>query len=101
MANLTVKQRGRHERLAAKIADAERRGLTFYVQDLKKEKAMLDAVLARKTKQHVYRDQHDAHVKTWGAQIVTRRNLMSGVEYQERRDTPGFLSPSRESYWTM
>lgn len=31
----------------------------------------------------------------------TRKNLMTGVEYQERYDTPYFCSPSRESYWSM
>ena len=32
---------------------------------------------------------------------VTRKNLMTGAEYQERYDTPYFCSPSRESYWSM
>ena len=35
--------------------------------------------------------------KTW----VTRKNMMSGKEYQERYDTPYFCSPSSESYWSM
>jgi len=52
-------------------------------------------------KTHRYRDQHDAHVKLWGAQMVTRHNLMSGKPYQERRDTPVYLSPSSETYWSM
>ena len=33
--------------------------------------------------------------------FVVRKNLMTGVEYQERYDTPYFCSPSRESYWSM
>jgi hypothetical protein len=33
--------------------------------------------------------------------FVTRKNLMSGYEYQERYDTPGFCSPSSESFWSM
>ncbi len=33
--------------------------------------------------------------------FVTRKNLMSGQEYQERYDTPRFCSPSSESYWSM
>lgn len=33
--------------------------------------------------------------------FVTRKNLMTGKEYQERYDTPYFCSPSRESYWSM
>lgn len=32
---------------------------------------------------------------------VTRRNLMSGNEYQERYDTPLYCSPSSETYWSM
>ena len=33
--------------------------------------------------------------------FVTKKNLMTGKEYQERYDTPYFCSPSRESYWSM
>ena len=33
--------------------------------------------------------------------FVTRKNLLSGKEYQERYDTPYFCSPSRESFWSM
>ena len=32
---------------------------------------------------------------------VTRKNMMSGVEFQERYDTPYFCSPASESYWSM
>ena len=32
---------------------------------------------------------------------VTRKNLMSGIEYQERYDRPHYCSPSSESYWSM
>lgn len=31
---------------------------------------------------------------------VTRRNLMSGGEFQERYDTPYTCSPSSETYWS-
>ena len=30
---------------------------------------------------------------------VTRTNLMSGLEFQERYDTPYSCSPSSETYW--
>lgn len=30
---------------------------------------------------------------------VTRKNIMTGEEYQERYDTPWFASPSSETYW--
>jgi hypothetical protein len=33
--------------------------------------------------------------------FVTRLNMMSMIEYQERYDTPYFCSPSSESYWSM
>ena len=32
---------------------------------------------------------------------VTRKNMMSGAEYQERYDTPAFCSPSSSSFWSM
>ena len=32
---------------------------------------------------------------------VTRKNMMSGAEYQERYDTPWHCSPSSETYWSM
>ena len=31
---------------------------------------------------------------------VTRRNLMTGQEFQERYDTPWTCSPASESYWS-
>jgi hypothetical protein len=32
---------------------------------------------------------------------VTKRNMMSNKEFQERYDTPHYCSPSSESYWSM
>jgi hypothetical protein len=32
---------------------------------------------------------------------VVRKNMMTGVEYQERYDTPWSCSPSSETYWSM
>ena len=32
---------------------------------------------------------------------VTRKNLLTGTEFQERYDTPYYCSPSSESYWSM
>ena len=32
---------------------------------------------------------------------VTKRNMMSGQEFQERYDTPYYCSPSSETYWSM
>ena len=31
---------------------------------------------------------------------VTRKNMMSGAEFQERYDTPYYCSPSSETYWS-
>jgi hypothetical protein len=33
--------------------------------------------------------------------MVTKRNMMSGKEYQEPSNTPGYLSPASEAYWSM
>ena len=33
--------------------------------------------------------------------MITRRNLMTGLPYQERYDTPHVCSPSNESFWSM
>ena len=33
--------------------------------------------------------------------MVTRKNLMSGAEFQEDVNTPYFCSPSSETFWSM
>jgi hypothetical protein len=33
--------------------------------------------------------------------MVTRTNLMTGKEFQEYKDTPHYLSPASETYWSM
>jgi len=35
--------------------------------------------------------------ETW----VTKTNMMSGKEFQERYDTPYYCSPSSETFWSM
>ena len=35
-----------------------------------------------------------------GARLVTRKNFMTGKEFQERADTPYYCSPSSETYWS-
>ena len=32
---------------------------------------------------------------------VTKTNMMSGKQFQERYDTPYYCSPSSETYWSM
>ena len=31
----------------------------------------------------------------------TRKNMMNGAEYTESVNTPGYMSPASESYWSM
>lgn len=33
--------------------------------------------------------------------FVTRKNMMSGEEYRESINTPNYMSPSSEAYWSM
>lgn len=33
--------------------------------------------------------------------MVERTNIMTGKKYMEKRDTPAFLSPACETYWSM
>ena len=33
--------------------------------------------------------------------MVTRTNLMTGLEYEEDVNTPNFCSPASESFWSM
>ena len=33
--------------------------------------------------------------------FVKRKNMMSGKEYTESVNTPSYMSPSSESYWSM
>jgi len=33
--------------------------------------------------------------------MVTKINMMSGKEYQEASNTPSYMSPACESYWSM
>jgi len=39
--------------------------------------------------------------KYYTPKMVTRKNLMTGQEYEEDVNTPNFCSPSSESFWSM
>lgn len=39
--------------------------------------------------------------KTYQPRTVTRKNLMSGIEYQEDVNTPHCCSPASETFWSM
>lgn len=58
----------------------------------------------RKTEALVKADFAIAEVAEFHANIekkVTRKNLMSGEEYEEAVNTPNCCSPSSETYWSM
>jgi hypothetical protein len=40
-------------------------------------------------------------IKDYKPKMVTRKNLMSGAEFQEDVNTPYFCSPSSETFWSM
>lgn len=44
--------------------------------------------------------ERDHYVKNI-ERMVTRKNLMTGELYQESVNTPAYMSPAFESYWTM
>ena len=33
--------------------------------------------------------------------MVKRKNMMTGLEYEEPSNTPGYMSPASEAYWSM
>ena len=39
--------------------------------------------------------------KHYKPKMVTRTNLMTGLEYEEDVNTPNFCSPASESFWSM
>jgi hypothetical protein len=40
-------------------------------------------------------------VELVGEDMVERTNIMTGQKYMEKKDTPVFMSPACESYWSM
>ena len=51
--------------------------------------------------QYVYGIAEIEHYYAKIERTVTRKNLMSGIEYQESVNTPNYCSPASESYWSM
>ena len=41
------------------------------------------------------------HTQYYTPKMVTRKNLMSGIEYQEDVNTPLCCSPASETFWSM
>jgi hypothetical protein len=56
-------------------------------------KDYIEAVVESKRRLGLVVDLHET--------FITRKNQMTGKEFQERYDTPYYCSPSSESYWSM
>jgi hypothetical protein len=52
-------------------------------------------------KEPVFTVMDAATFKAPPVKMVERVNLMSGQKYMEAEDTPNFLSPASEAYWSM
>lgn len=63
------------------------------------------AAKAAITRNKLDRDQYhwaEAYFfKTFVEKRVVKKNLLTGVEFEESVNTPHFCSPSSESYWSM
>jgi hypothetical protein len=44
---------------------------------------------------------YDTYREVFPVKMVERKNLMSGKTYMEAENTPGYLSPASEAYWSM
>ena len=71
--------------------------------DAKRLVAKLNAAQSDWDRNHIggYAYTDSADYNTNVVRMVTRVNLLSGKEYQEASNTPGFMSPSSEAYWSM
>lgn len=84
----------------AVVYKTDRRTRTGQRLVLKRDHADIDL----KTLQHLYRTTwlaRDGYRCEFNETYVTRTNLQTGKEYSERYDTPGYCSPSSETYWSM
>lgn len=73
-------------------------GERFYVEQIYKLEEDLVPVLVDKLNRVVFKDEYRIEVNPL---YVTKKNLMTGEEYQERYDTPYCCSPSSETFWSM
>jgi len=67
--------------------------------DAKKLVAKLNQFPGRGEGQYAYATSE--HYRTKVVHMVTRKNLMSGKEYQGPSNTPNYCSPASEAYWSM
>ena len=93
-----------------------REGKRYYQQAAYKTMAAAQAALTRMQKKWVQREgvaaqaegplftaaiaEADYYSKNI-EKFVTRKNMMTGKEYTESINTPSYMSPSSESYWSM
>jgi hypothetical protein len=56
-------------------------------------------LVAKLGEAYAYAPIADYHNKV--VYMVTKVNMMSGKEYQEPSNTPNYLSPASEAYWSM
>ena len=66
---------------------------------LKKDYDTTDRSMLEHTVKHTWRASQGFRYEIHET-YVTRKNMMSGVEFQERYDTPYYCSPSSETYWS-
>ena len=59
-----------------------------------------ETTMLEHTVRHTYRQSQGYRYEIHET-LVTRTNLLSGQEFQERYDTPYYCSPSSESYFSM
>ena len=91
-----------------------REGKRYYQQAAYKTYSAAQAALTRMQKKHVQRNADAAQGPLFTAAIaeadyyaknierfVTRKNMMSGQEYTESVNTPNYMSPASEAYWSM
>ena len=93
-----------------------REGKRYYQEAVYKTYAAAQAALTRMQKKFVQREgvaaqgqgplytaaiaEAEYYSKTI-ERFVTRKNMMSGKEYTESVNTPNYMSPASEAYWSM
>jgi len=91
-----------------------REGKRYYQQAAYKTMSAAQAALTRMQKKYVQRNVDAAQGPLYTAAIaeadyytknieksVTRKNMMNGKEYTESVNTPNYMSPASEAYWSM
>lgn len=77
----------------------DRRTKTGERRVLKTDYDTLDRDMLEHSVKHTWRESQGYRYEIHET-YVTRKNLLSGQEFQERYDTPYYCSPSSETYWS-